>query len=268
MTTDDAVDIGDDDGEQLRTTTTTIISDSRENTHPSSKNKKKRSGRHGARNERRHKNLTKWLVDTFAFLRDQSAAAAADGDAVTVLDVAGGKGELAARLTMCHGIQVIMVDPRLADVPHCFQTTVLTKLPNKWQDRIQQRLNDNPHFVKETIQSRFRQLVMCFDDRTVVEDAALRRAVQESSLLIGMHADSATETIVDVALAHRKPFVVVPCCVFPRLFPQRTLLVHDTPVPVRTHEQFCQYLANKHPNFQTETLPFEGRNVAIWWDGK
>ena len=31
---------------------------------------------------------------------------------------------------------------------------------------------------------------------------------------MGMHPDEATESIVDVALACRKPFAIVPCCVF------------------------------------------------------
>ena len=36
-------------------------------------------------------------------------------------------------------------------------------------------------------------------------------------------ADEATEPIIDAALRFGRPFAVVPCCVFPRLFPQREL---------------------------------------------
>eukprot|EP00555_Chaetoceros_dichaeta_P013037 CAMPEP_0198269748 /NCGR_PEP_ID=MMETSP1447-20131203/42439_1 /TAXON_ID=420782 /ORGANISM="Chaetoceros dichaeta, Strain CCMP1751" /LENGTH=132 /DNA_ID=CAMNT_0043961465 /DNA_START=42 /DNA_END=440 /DNA_ORIENTATION=+ len=113
-----------------------------------------------------------------------------------------------------------------------------------------------------------------------------------------MHADGATEAIVDMALQYRKPFVVVPCCVFPNFFQHRFVPVltneggvvvldddeddTDTDVkpwdggtdetnvkmmPVRTHEDFCRYLALKDSHFIVETLPFEGRNVAIWWNG-
>ena len=39
-------------------------------------------------------------------------------------------------------------------------------------------------------------------------------------------------------------------------------------VTVRTHDQFCKYLLAKDPRFVMETLPFEGRNIAIWWDGR
>ncbi len=48
----------------------------------------------------------------------------------------------------------------------------------------------------------------------------------------------ATEPIVAAACAFKRPFAVVPCCVFPRKFPHR-FLVQDTGerVPVVTYEQ-------------------------------
>ena len=46
--------------------------------------------------------------------------------------------------------------------------------------------------------------------------------------VVGLHPDEATEAIVDCALAHGKPFAVVPCCVFPRYppLPEITLGTH------------------------------------------
>ena len=188
-----------------------------------------------------------------------------------MLDVAGGKGELAARLSLCHGIQVIMVDPRPARVLECYESVVLPKLPNKWQRRVAMRkATEGAEFLQELLDSRFRQLVMCMDEGTLSTCTELGEAIEKSRLLVGMHADGATEAIVDAALRYRKPFVVVPCCVFPRLFPQRTVREEETGrhVQVRSHEQFCRYLVDKHPGFRIETLPFEGRNVGIWWDGQ
>jgi len=97
-------------------------------------------------------------------------------------------------------------------------------------------------------------------------------AVKQATLVIGMHADGATESIVDIALYFRKPFVVVPCCVFPNFFkhrfvPKNTDNTISEMIPVRTHDDFCRYLALKDSHLVVETLPFEGRNVAIWWNG-
>eukprot|EP00920_Eleutheroschizon_duboscqi_P026136 GHVT01064644.1.p1 GENE.GHVT01064644.1~~GHVT01064644.1.p1 ORF type:complete len:627 (+),score=25.49 GHVT01064644.1:292-2172(+) len=47
--------------------------------------------------------------------------------------------------------------------------------------------------------------------------------IQRASLLIGLHPDEATEAIVDAAIQFRKPFALVPCCVFPDMFPGRYL---------------------------------------------
>ena len=229
----------------------------------------KKSTRHGARNQHRHKFFARWLLETFPFLQSPSCESIDDREQCHVLDVAGGKGELAARLSMCHNLRVVLVDPRKADVASCFSSQVLPKLPNKWQGRIEEQLAENPHFVQEKIDQRVTRLIMNFDDNALESSAELQAAVQSASVLIGMHADGATEAIVDAALKYRKPFVVVPCCVFPRLFNQRFLVKEDgTKVPVRSHEQFCDYLLRKDKRFKREVLPFEGRNVGIWWDGK
>lgn len=228
-----------------------------------------KSTRHGARNQHRHKFFARWLLETFPFLQSSPCESTNGREKCHVLDIAGGKGELTARLSMCHNLRVVLVDPRRADVASCFSSQVLPKLPNKWQSRIEEQLAENQHFVQEKIDQRVTQLVMNFDDYTLESSAELQAAVQSASVLIGMHADGATEAIVDAALKYRKPFVVVPCCVFPRLFNQRFLVKDDgTKVPVRSHEQFCEYLLQKDTRFKREVLPFEGRNVGILWDGK
>jgi len=219
--------------------------------------------RHGARNQDRHKCFVKWLLDKVDLSHTSN-------NSIHVLDVAGGKGEVAARLCMCHKLLVVMVDPRPADIVNCFETLVLPKIPKKWQQRLEDQRSTNPGFVKETVGERFRQLVTTFDDYTVSQSTELQEAVEQASLILGLHADGATEAIVDAALKYQKPFVVVPCCVFPNFFVHRQVLdeATNTMVPVRSHDQFCRYLLAKDPRFRIETLPFEGRNVAIWWDGK
>ena len=90
---------------------------------------------------------------------------------------------------------------------------------------------------------------------------ANRALVQDASLLVGMHPDEATDAILDVALAFRKPFAIVPCCVFGQKFPDRRL---PDGSPVLSYEDLVQYLKAKHPRIQSEFLPFDGRNLALF----
>ncbi|KAL3938418.1 MAG: hypothetical protein SGBAC_006659 [Bacillariaceae sp.] len=222
--------------------------------------------RHGARNQHKNKIFVKWLIDTFHLKASDENSPSSP----IVLDVAGGKGEVSARLTMCHLQKVVMVDPRPADVAHCFDTLVYPKIPNKWQKKLDDQRKENPNVVHDKLANRFQQLVSTFDEYTITSNPELQSAIQNATLILGLHADGATEAIVDAALQYHKPFCVVPCCVFPNLFRSRKVVDEATGeiVPVRSHEQFCKYLAEKDDRFQTEILPFEGRNVAIWWDGK
>ncbi|KAK3250706.1 hypothetical protein CYMTET_39925 [Cymbomonas tetramitiformis] len=129
-------------------------------------------------------------------------------------------------------------------------------------------------------------------------DAALCKQIQACSMVVGMHPDQATEAIVDCARElgkrWRQPFAVVPCCVFPRLFPLRrvaasfrTQLDASSPpslqpqprppspppppppppsenesVPVVTYAQLVHYLEAKSEGVVT-FLPFEGSNQVV-----
>jgi hypothetical protein len=235
--------------------------------------------RHGARNHDKSKLFVRWLAETFPDQLNSGRANDRQGrNESLILDVAGGKGEVAARLCVCHQCQVTLIDPRQCDIAGVFQSTVLRQLPKKYQQRIEERILINPEFVAELFRDMFRQLAMNFDEEAIELSHELDESLRQCSLIIGLHADGATEAIVDSALRHRKPFCVVPCCVFPTFFPQRRLLVdsddgsvddHDGSnwIPVRTHEQFCTYLLRKDPRLRHTVLPFEGRNVCIWWDG-
>ncbi|KAK1732510.1 hypothetical protein QTG54_016793 [Skeletonema marinoi] len=254
----------------------------------------RKSDRHGARNQDRHKHFAKWILDKFPHIVRECSSSSSTEEVETnmhVLDIAGGKGELSARLALCHSLRVVMIDPRPADVASVYLNSVVPKLPKKWQHSLEERLKHTPSFIEDELDKRFSQLVTCFsvasdddiysdrdgvDCRVLFEDEAVEKAVRNASLIIGLHADGATEAIVDAALRYNKPFVIVPCCVFPNLFRHRFIYVEDDAgngnekkkVAVRSHEQFCQYLLDKDDRFRQEVLPFEGRNVAIWWDGK
>lgn len=253
--------------------------------------KNRKSDRHGSRNQHRHKHFARWILQKFPDIVD-------DTNNFHVLDIAGGKGELSARLALCHSLRVVMIDPRPADLSYVYLNSVVPKLPKKWQNSLEERLRHTPTFVEDEIRNRFSQIVTHFSisphknnscnnggndddstkERNLFEDEAVENAVQNAALIIGLHADGATEAIVDAAIHYNKPFVIVPCCVFPNLFNDRFIYLDDDSntscgeemkkrVAVRTHEQFCKYLLDKDDRFRKEILPFEGRNVAIWWDG-
>jgi hypothetical protein len=224
--------------------------------------------RHGARNHDKSKLFVRWLAETFPDqLRKENL----------ILDVAGGKGEVAARLCVCYHCRVTLVDPRPCNVVNAFLSSVLRQLPKTYQQSIEERVRSDPGFVTELFRGMFRQFAMNFDAETLERSHELNESIRQCSLIIGLHADGATEAIVDAALRHRKPFCVVPCCVFPTFFPQRRILVASNEgdangdgskwIPVRTHEQFCTYLLRKDDRLRQTVLPFEGRNVCIWWDG-
>ena len=250
---------------------------------PVNPEEKPTSTRHGARNQNRHQKFTKWLIKRFPHILDKNEYAGSNCDDKEsrtmqhILDVAGGKGELAARLVFCHNASVVMVDPREANIRKCFEEVVFKGLPKKHQEAYRAKIeNGDERSIELKLENNFEQLIMYFDDTKILDTsyqcddtAKLQNAIESASLIVGMHADGATEAIVNIALKFSKPFVVVPCCVFPNFFVNRMLNEGDgKQVKVRTHEQFCRYLHQMDKRFVMETLPFDGRNVAIWWDGK
>jgi len=124
--------------------------------------------------------------------------------------------------------------------------------------------------------------------------ARCEESIAAASLLCGMHADQCTELIVDEALRLRKPFAVVPCCIFKDLYPKllqasgagagekrsrdlfganantdadveiETEWKKGQGLLVSTYSQFVDYLRCKHPRMRQAHLPFMGRNVVLY----
>lgn len=92
------------------------------------------------------------------------------------------------------------------------------------------------------------------------------QTLADCSLVAGMHADGATEHIVDFALQHDKAFAVVPCCVYSG---EARELRRDATTGLRmatmNYAQFVRYLVAKAPGeIRTATLPFQGKNVVVY----
>jgi hypothetical protein len=154
-----------------------------------------------------------------------------------VLDVAGGRGDVAFELATVHGFPVTTVDPR-PPAPRSHQR-------RRW--RVPGALR--PGYVQASFDADF-----IADER----NAAL---LGGCGLLIGFHPDQATDAIVDFAVARSKPVVLVPCCVFARDFPDRRFADGSD---VASFEDLVRYCRERlGPAVRSEFLPYNGRNNAL-----
>ncbi len=153
-----------------------------------------------------------------------------------VLDVAGGKGELSRALGL-RGIPAVIVDPMCCGI-------------NDGSTDAGTESDSFPQYLRVAFNWQFGD--------------THSRLLQEASCLVGLHPDQPTGAIVEVALAHEKPFAVVPCCVFSSQFPERTLagkLVRQTEELV---EWLCHQVRATGRRPQVATLPMRGRNVVVF----
>jgi len=84
---------------------------------------------------------------------------------------------------------------------------------------------------------------------------------RQASALVALHPDEATGEIVEQAVKHRIPFVVVPCCVFARLFPHRNTKDGRS---VSSYDDLLDFLQDQDPSIQRTKLSFGGKDYALW----
>ena len=199
-----------------------------------------------------------------------------------VLDVAGGKGQLSVELAILGAAATTAITTEAVettggndadskttrktdgteDTDGSIQCTIIDPfirgrsgaegkfLPNKQMKRIQKVRGKIPnHIAKYFIHT----------------DEDSNNLVRTCSCVVGLHPDQPTEDIVDLALLNNKPFAVIPCCVFPCLFPMRTLKTSGK--FVNTYDEFIQYLMEKDDRLKITTLNFEGKNKVIYFKG-
>jgi hypothetical protein len=132
--------------------------------------------------------------------------------------------------------------------------------------------DDNPAASSQIV---FRQARACFGAE-LWRSEAWRRAVEEGGgsgsnksphrpVVVALHPDQATDAALDYALERKLPFAIVPCCVFPALFPERRF--GPAPgQPVRSYEDLVAYLVERSGG-EVAVLPFVGRNVVVYGGG-
>ena len=148
-----------------------------------------------------------------------------------VLDIAGGKGLVSFFLTTKYGIKCKIIDPRGATLPKSKQKELKKK-----------------HIIIE-------------EERKMFTLNTCDELIKGCSLIIGMHPDEATVDIVDVALAKKINFAVVPCCVFHKKFPDRKL---KNGKDVVEYPDIIQFILEKDNTLKTDFLNIKGRNKIIY----
>jgi Methyltransferase domain len=172
-----------------------------------------------------------------------------------VLDVAGGKGQLSMALAAL-GIPCTVVDLlQRKQNSSGLRTTV---------KQLQRQKRPIPTFVTQPFP------IMPLSSSSQEPCAMIQSLVDAHTCLVGLHPDQCTEAILDVALRHNKSVAIVPCCVFPSLFPMRMIpsinkLATDAEMkPVQTYDDFLVYLLCKDARLRRATLHFEGKNECIY----
>ena len=193
-----------------------------------------------------------------------------------VVDVAGGGGHVSMALSLS-GVKSTVVDPR----DSC---GMLPKRDRKSYRRALRKSNEGSSncFILQydTHRAWFGGRIDGADSAfsggaddpntipscgTTQDQGTSKTLMDGCSLIVAMHPDEATESAIDWAVAHRRPFFIVPCCVFGRLFPNRRLA---TGAKVDTAEDFVLYLMEKHPDTKLGTLDMDGANQCIYYTGK
>jgi len=167
-----------------------------------------------------------------------------------VLDVAGGRGELAFELTLGFGIPVTVVDPRPL------------KLSRPQFKRLK-KVGLDGEAAKVWLHDRIPNFQALLNEEFLENDEQ-RRRLETATVIVGLHPDEATGAICEFALRHSRPFAVVPCCVFSDLFPDRRVQGEYGEHTVRTHEDLCQWLLAQGQQIEECFLNFEGKNRVIF----
>ena len=178
-------------------------------------------------------------------------------DGVGVLDIAGGKGDVSMFLSHAFNIPSTVVEPEIRKRPNHWYTRL-----RRYACRISQ--NQDPNSTAP-IEEKWPYELEPNYMGTLLDDAFVEKypdVVAKTGLLVGMHADQATEPIVDMALKLGKAFAVIPCCVFGHENRHRRL---KSGGEVNTTEEFIQYLSEKDTRIQKSYLGFEGKNVVLYY---
>ena len=86
----------------------------------------------------------------------------------------------------------------------------------------------------------FQQISSLFNHQFIQSNLSIWN---QADVIIGLHPDEATDDIIEMSMKYFKPFICVPCCVFPNKFPNRKL--KSSGKTVRQHDELIEYIMEK-----------------------
>ena len=167
-----------------------------------------------------------------------------------VLDVAGGKGHLSSALVAL-GHRVALVDPCALAGRALYSDTFGTDSTDAAAAAA----------AAAAAVASNEPLVILRHTLEHVMEQVWPSCVADCAAIVGLHPDEPTEAIVQAALAHGRPFAVVPCCAFGRLFQPRKMASGGG---VRKQSAFVAYLQEKDPRIRRTRLPFAGKSEVLF----
>lgn len=207
--------------------------------------------------------LAEWLCSVYGLedLRRQG-----------VLEIAGGRGDLAFELSVKRQIPCTVVDPRCPGNSEGpvgpWRGWQLSKAQRLW---LQATLPGTSGFAacQEYVEScPLQQCCACapadLADAGEKDRLFWAQVAGDCRVVVGLHPDQATGSVLELARAFGRPFAVVPCCTFADDFPNRRLADGR---PVRTYEELVEWLRAYRPATEVDFLSFHGKNLVVYARG-
>ena len=240
--------------------------------------------------------VTKFIMDmikTSTLMKDNQTPTDYLNAGSGVLDVAGGNGWCSLGLALC-GVKSTCLDssPSVGCLPSRYRKFLRRAIEGKIElekKNTAEENNDNkyrnhPNNIRyvyindKPIMYDKCQAYFTNCDVDVNNDNALNVPIcninshednlllKNCSFVVGLHPDQATGAIVEFAVKSKKPFLVVPCCVFSRLFPNRFVYndMNEKKV-VSTKNELIDWCVSLDPeNIKVIELPFKGSNIGVY----
>ncbi|KAI2496969.1 hypothetical protein MHU86_17554 [Fragilaria crotonensis] len=187
----------------------------------------------------------------------------------TILDVAGGKGDLSWLLLNVDRMESIVVDPQLArpiSSTEAFEALLNNDLIKAAELSFLQGFVSVGWLLGNGTEGARQSQPIGHQENKIEGSTAILdpqeglKLLLDTKLVVGFHPDQATEACIDLALLLGISYCVVPCCVFPSEFQDR-LTPEGT--RVRSYHELLAYLLTKDPlHMKTAELGFHETTTA------